>query len=114
MRGRRGEGDDGNWELGIRNWEQDMDTPRSVEEVEGAWEDSRFASGLIERCRGNWAVPVMQLSNQMLATFIRQKIALSLVVPEGKRRIAEKIDDGSEFFDGELAEAIAREKGKDK
>jgi hypothetical protein len=91
-----------------------MDTPRTVEDIEGAWVDSGWASGLIERCRENWAVPVMQLSNQMLATFIRQKIALSLVVPEAKRRIAEKIDDGSEFFDGELAKAIAGEKETDK
>lgn len=82
-----------------------MDT-RSVEDVAGPWVDPNFESALIERCRLNWSVPVVKISNYSLATFVRQRIALSLVVPEAKRRLATGYTDGTELYDEELATAV--------
>ncbi len=42
----------------------------------------------------------------MLATFLRQEIALPLILPEARRRVAAGIDDDSELYDGELANAL--------
>jgi hypothetical protein len=69
--------------------------------------DPDFESGLIKRCKRYWSVPVVDLPNEMLATFIRQGIALPLVVPEARRRLEAGIDDDSEIYDGELAHAVA-------
>ena len=79
---------------------------RSVADVEGPWVEPDFNSGLIERCKQNWYVPVDKLTNHVLATFLRQQIASSLIVPEARTRIHLSIDDDSELYDGELAEAL--------
>jgi hypothetical protein len=79
----------------------------SVADEEGPWTDPDFESSLIQRCRLNWHVPVGSLSNYALATFIRQKIALGLVVPEARRRLAACYRDGTELHDKELAVAVA-------
>ena len=79
-----------------------------VADVVGPWADSDFESGLIGRCRRYWSVPVIELPNEMLATFLRQRIALQLVVPEARKRLEAGTDDGSEFYDGELEEALKR------
>ncbi len=78
-----------------------------VADVEGPWVDPNFESSLIARCRDNWSVPVSDVSNFVLATFIRQRIALRLVVPEAKRRIAAGYIDDSELFDEELMVAVS-------
>ena len=70
---------------------------KSAADIEGPWVDSDFESGLIQRCRRYWAAPIVQLSNEMLATFLRQNIAVAFVAPEAQRRIDAAIDDGSEF-----------------
>jgi len=80
---------------------------RSVAEIEGPWVEPDFNSSLIERCRNNWSVPVGEFSNYVLATFIRQERALSLVVPEAKRRIAAGYTDETELYDEELSNAVA-------
>lgn len=80
---------------------------QSVADVEGPWVDPNFDAGLIERCRRNWSVPVRELTNEILATYIRQKIGLSVVVPEARKRLAAGFDDESELYDGELANAVA-------
>jgi hypothetical protein len=82
------------------------ETPVTVADVEGPWVDSHFESGLIERCKQGWNTPVAQLTNQLLATYLRQKIGLSLVVPEARQRLAEGISDGTELYDEELASAM--------
>ncbi|KQZ43977.1 hypothetical protein ASD58_19690 [Duganella sp. Root1480D1] len=66
-----------------------------------------FESSLIERCRANWSVPVGEITNYVLATFIRQRIALEIVVPEAQRRIAVGFTDDTEILDDELSLAIA-------
>jgi hypothetical protein len=84
---------------------------RCVADIEGPWVEPDFESSLIERCRINWSVPVSDISNYALATFIRQKTALSLVVPEARRRLAEGFEDGTELYDEELTVAIAGARG---
>lgn len=79
---------------------------RSVADVEGPWVEPDFNSSLIERCRANWSVPVSEISNYVLATFIRQRKALSLVVPEARRRIGAGFTDETELYDEELSVAV--------
>ncbi len=80
---------------------------RSVESVNGPWVDPKFESSLIDRCRSNWSVPVGQLSNYALATFVRQRIALQLVVPEAKRRLEAGFTDDTELYPEELQVAVS-------
>jgi hypothetical protein len=84
------------------------DESLSVASIEGPWLDPDFDSGLIQRCRRYWTTPVRQLSDEMLATFMRQEFGLSVVVPEARRRIESGTSDGSELFDGELVEVLGR------
>ena len=79
----------------------------SVADVEGPWVEPGFESSLIQRCRANWNVPVDELSNHVLSTFIRQRRGLSLVLPEARRRLARGFIDGSELHDEEMAVAVA-------
>jgi len=80
---------------------------RTVADIVGPWIDPDFNSSLIERCRNNWSIPVGLVTNYVLATFIRQRIALNIVVPEAQRRIVAGFEDGSEILDDELSIAIA-------
>ena len=80
---------------------------RTVAEIVGPWVEPDFNSSLIERCRNNWYMPIGQITNCVLATFIRQQIALNLVVPEAQRRIASGFEDDTEIIDDELSIAIA-------
>lgn len=80
--------------------------PTTVADVEGPWVDPNFESGLIERCKRGWNTPVAELTNVLLATYLNQKIALSLVVPEARMRVATKFVDGTEMFDEELEDAL--------
>jgi len=80
---------------------------RSVADIEGLWAERKFDSNLIQRCRENWAVPIHRVTNLVLATFIRQRVGLSIAVPEAERRVEAGYDDDSEIYDGELAAALA-------
>jgi hypothetical protein len=77
-----------------------------VGDMEGPWVDPDFHSGLIERCKRYWSVPVTELPNEMPATYLRRRIALQLIIPEARKRIEARIDDDSELYDGELAQAL--------
>lgn len=78
----------------------------TIQDIEGAWVEPQFESSLIQRCRENWTVPIRDLSNHMLATFIRQRMGLKAAVPEALRRIEVGYEDGSELYDEELSNAI--------
>jgi hypothetical protein len=80
---------------------------QSVSDVVGPWVESDFHSALIQRCKKFWSVPVCELPNEILATYIRQRIALQLVVPEAQRRLDSGSYDDTEIYDGELADALA-------
>ena len=86
--------------------------PTTVADVEGPWVGPDFHSSLIERCRRGWNVPVAELSNELLATYLRQRIALSLVVPEAQNRLAASCVDGSELYEEELANALKAATGE--
>jgi hypothetical protein len=80
--------------------------PATVADVEGPWADPKWESGLIDRCKRGWNTPVGDLTNELLATYLRQKIALSLVVPEARKRIAANFVDDTELYEEELADAL--------
>jgi hypothetical protein len=80
--------------------------PVTVADVEGPWVEPDFDSGLIDRCRRGWNTPVGELTNVLLATYLRQKIALSIVVPEARKRVAADFTDGTEQYDEELENAL--------
>jgi hypothetical protein len=81
---------------------------RSVADVAGPWIEPDFHSGLIECCKRYWNVPVTELPNQILATYLHQKIAMQLMIPEAHKRLQTGVDDGSELYEGELANAFAQ------
>jgi hypothetical protein len=82
---------------------------RSAADAEGPWIDTPGPdTGLVLRFKKHWNVPIIELSNAMLATFLRQRIALALVIPEARKRIESGIEDGSKLYDGELAESLER------
>ena len=81
---------------------------KSVADVDGPWGEPNFESGLIERCKRYWSVPVTELPNEMLATYLGQRIALQLIIPEARKRLEAGIDDDSEMYEGQLAEALQR------
>ena len=56
--------------------------------------------------------PVGKLSNEALATFLRQRIALELIVSEAQKRVQSGFDDNSEMYDGELSDALNGLTGK--
>lgn len=82
-----------------------MSDDRTLSEIVGPWEDPSFESGLIARCRAAWTKPLTSLSREELATLLRQKIAVTQLLPIARRKIDEQ-DDDSEMYDGELAAAI--------
>ncbi len=86
---------------------------QSVSEILGAWLEPKFESGLISRLRDSWNVPISELTNEMLATFLRQGIALHAILPEARQRLASFIDDNSELYEGELASAVQEAQGGD-
>ena len=89
------------------------DKPATVADVEGPWVTPNFESSLIERCRRGWDTPIVELTNELLATYLRQKIALSLVVPEARRRVAAGYLDDTELYDQELQDALRAATGSE-
>jgi len=75
---------------------------RCIADIIGPWIEPDFESSLIARCRDNWLVPLGEMSNYALATFIRQQFAWEITVPEARRRIAIGFLDGTELCDDEL------------
>jgi hypothetical protein len=86
--------------------------PATVAEVEGPWADPDWASGLIERCKRGWKTPVVELTNELLATYLRQKIALSLVLPEARKRTSANVVDDTGLYDEELADPLRSATGE--
>ncbi|HUD48232.1 MAG TPA: contact-dependent growth inhibition system immunity protein [Candidatus Baltobacteraceae bacterium] len=78
----------------------------SVADLAGPWADSDSESGLILRCKAAWNKPLRELTNKELATFLQQRIAVIHILPVAKNRIENKVADGTEFYEGELKEAI--------
>jgi hypothetical protein len=79
---------------------------RSVADILGPWVDPNFESGLIQRCRAAWNKPLDELTNEEMATFLRQEIAVDEIFPLAASRVENGYDDDSEMYDGELEEKI--------
>jgi hypothetical protein len=62
----------------------------------------------MQRCREAWDTPLANLNDLMVATFLNQNIAAMPMLIEAKRRIKEQERDGSEYFEGQLLEAMKR------
>jgi hypothetical protein len=75
-------------------------------DLHGPWSDSGWESGLIDRIRQYWSIPIADLPAAALALFIRQRIAAGPVVAEARRRLATDQMDDSELYDGKLASAV--------
>jgi hypothetical protein len=79
---------------------------RSVAGILGPWNDPHFESGLIQRCKEAWNKPIESLTNKELATLLQQRIAVDYILPTARDRLANSIDDGTEFYEGELQTAV--------
>jgi hypothetical protein len=77
-----------------------------VADIEGPWGEQQLRSGVTAQCRDAWQVPVDQLSDQVITAFLRQRIALRIVIPEARRRVDIRLSDDSELCDGELIMAL--------
>ncbi len=60
---------------------------QSIADALGPWRDPDFNSGLIERCRQAWTKPLKDLTNQELATLLRQRIAVEHLLPFARHRL---------------------------
>ena len=78
---------------------------KSVADFLGPWIEPDFKSSLIDRCRQAWNKPLQDLSRLELATLLQQKFAVEHVLPVARKKVQEA-DDDTEFFGGQLAEAI--------
>jgi hypothetical protein len=78
----------------------------SIANMLGPWIDPEWESGLIERCKKAWNKPLKELSNEELATLLRQRVAVQYLLPIAKKRIDDDVDDDTEMYDGELEAAI--------
>ncbi len=83
-----------------------MSPHQSIADLLGPWHDSDWHSGLIERCKHAWTKPLKDLNNQELATFLHQRIAVEDLLPFARQRVADGIDDDTEWCEGELVRAI--------
>lgn len=83
-----------------------MKSTESIADILGPWVDSDWESGLIERCKRAWNKPLQELTNEELATLLRQDIATDRILPVAEDRINRAVDDDTEMYDGELEEAV--------
>lgn len=79
---------------------------RSVADLLGPWVEPGWESGLVDRCRQAWSKPISQLSDEELATFLRQRIAPEHILPLAEARLRAGVSDETEKYDGELQEAV--------
>ena len=86
--------------------------PLALADILGPWQQPDFESGLIARCRNMWAKPLESLSNHELVTCLQQDLAAEYVLPIAKKRLHEHVDDDTEFFEGQLTEAVAEAERK--
>jgi len=78
----------------------------SLADLLGPWVEPDCDSSLIERCRNAWSKPLRDLTNQELATLLRQRFVVDHLLPIATQRVLDGFDDDSEIYDGELQSAI--------
>ncbi|KQV80980.1 hypothetical protein ASD15_13930 [Massilia sp. Root351] len=60
----------------------------------------------MQRYRDSWEISLCDLSDLMVATYINQKIAEIKMCEEAEFRLKNKERDDTEYFDGQLLEAL--------
>jgi hypothetical protein len=81
---------------------------QSLEQLEGTWPEAESPTGLILRCHAARKKPIDQLSFLELATLLNQDIGVKHILHEAVRRLAQTRPDDTEYYDGQLQEAVAR------
>ena len=84
-----------------------MTSTLAVSDILGPW-NGDAPTGLIQRCREAWDTPLKSLNDLMVATFLNQNIATEHLLIEAKRRMKDQERDETEYFNGQLLEAIER------
>jgi hypothetical protein len=79
---------------------------KSIEEIDGVWEEPEFPSGLVLRCHEARKKPIDQLSDLELATLLEQNIGVQHVLPEAMKRVTLNEPDDTEFFKEQLKKAV--------
>ena len=82
-----------------------METKLSVRTIIGPWQGDA-PTGLMQRCRDSWDISLSDLSDLMVATFLNQQIAEVEMRGEAEFRLKHKDRDDTEYFDGQLLEAL--------
>ncbi|BCJ06801.1 hypothetical protein PRtIB026_A34450 [Pseudomonas sp. RtIB026] len=83
-----------------------MDQMTTVSSLIGPWKGAASTT-LLQRCRDAWDTPFEELSDLMVATFLSQRIAVPQLLVEAMRRLDSEPRDDTEYFDGQLAEAVS-------
>ena len=78
----------------------------TVSSLIGPWKGAA-STMLLQRCRDAWDTPFEALSDLMVATFLSQRIAVPQLLVEAMRRLDSEPRDDTEYFDGQLAEAVS-------
>jgi hypothetical protein len=81
---------------------------QSLEQIEGVWPEPDFTSGLVLRCHAARKKPMDELSDLELATLLNQDIGVKHILPEAIRRLSQNQPDNTEYFEGQLKEAVER------
>ena len=68
----------------------------------------------MSRCRDSWEMPLSELSDLMVATFLNQHVAVVEMLKEAESRLKRTDRDDSEYFEGQLLEALTEAKERTK
>ncbi|WP_397386716.1 contact-dependent growth inhibition system immunity protein [Pseudomonas donghuensis] len=82
-----------------------MAQPTTLTSIIGPWK-GEAPTTLLQRCRDAWDTPFKELSDLMVATFLNQRIAVPQMLAEARRRLDTEPRDDTEYFDGQLLEAV--------
>jgi hypothetical protein len=88
-----------------------MNNQLSVCAVMGSWQGNAL-TGLMQHCRDYWEVPLCDLPDLMVATFLNQEIAGPQMREEAEYRLKNKERDDTEYFDGQLLEALVNSRNR--
>lgn len=86
-----------------------MPSKLTVSNLLGPWEGEAH-TGLLQHCREPWDTPLESLNDLMVATFLNQNIAPKQLFIEAMRCMEEQECDGTEYFEGQLLDAMERVK----
>lgn len=86
---------------------------KSVSTIVRPWQGDA-STGLMQRCRDSWEISLSELSDLMVATFLNQQIAVVEMLEEAESRLKRTKRDDTEYFEGQLLEALTRAKERTK